>query len=139
MKSLIRHKKIYYTFLTLHVLFLSMPVCHAGEIVLCYSDTGHIKIELKLSEECSSCNKSGSDSQEKDPCFCVDIPISKEADAHSALLSNGTVQAKPQLCLQSFSAKEFNLFSLDRSSILSYRQHCKSPVHESLCTTVLLI
>ena len=139
MKSLIRHKQIFYIFLTLHVLFLSMPVCHAVEIVLCYSDMGYIKIELKLSEECSSCNKSDNDSQEKDPCFCLDIPISKEADEHSMLLSNGIIQAKPHFCLQLFSANEFNLLSLNRSSILSYRQHGKSPVHESLCTTVLMI
>jgi hypothetical protein len=139
MKSLIRHKQIYYILLTLHVLFLSMPVCHAGKIVLCYSDAGHIKIELKLSDECSSCNKSGSDSQEKDPCFCLDIPISKQVDTHAALVSNGTVQPQPQSCFQSFSAREFNLFFLDSSSILSYHSNCKNPVHESLRSTVLLI
>jgi hypothetical protein len=139
MKSLIRHKKIYFFFLILHVLFLSMPVSHAGEIVLCYSDTGHIRIEFKLSEECSSCSKSGDDSQEKDPCFCVDIPISKEADEHSVLLSNGSIQPKPQICLQPNTSNWLTPSPHDVKFTLANDLHVKSTTHELLRSPVLLI
>jgi hypothetical protein len=139
MKSIIKHKQIYYIILTLHVFFLAMPVSHAGEIVLCYRDAGQIEIELKLSQECSSCNKSSDDSQEKDPCFCVDIPISKETDEHSTLVSSRTIQAKPLICLQPNTTKLVNPTSHDDLFILASYPHLKSTIHESLCTTVLLI
>jgi len=139
MKLLIRHKQIYFFFLTLHVLFLSMPVSHAGEIVLCYSDTGHIKIELKLSEECSSCNKPGDDSQEKDPCFCLDIPLSKEGYRHTTLLKSGTVQGKPQICLQSHIINLLNPSFQDEFCALVNITHFISPIQKSLRATVLLI
>jgi hypothetical protein len=116
-----------------------MPVSHAGEIVLCYSDTGNVKIELKLSEKCSSCNKSGDDSQEKDLCFCLDIPLSKEGYRHTTLLNSGTVQVKPLICLQSHTGIFFNSSFHDGFFSSLNCLHIKNPVHESLRATVLLI
>jgi hypothetical protein len=139
MKSIIRHKPIYYILLTLHVFFLAMPVSHAGEIVLCYSDSGHVEILLKLSEDCSSCNKSSDDSQEKDTCFCLDIPISKEVSEHSTLVSSGTIQAKPLICLQPNTTKLVNPTPHDGLSILINYSHSKSTTHELLRSTILLI
>jgi hypothetical protein len=139
MKSFIRHKQVYYFFLTLHVIFLSMPVCHAGDIVLCYSETGQIKMDFRLSEECSCCNKSILDSQVKDQCYCVDIPISKAADEHSALLSNRTIQARPHMCLQPQPITLIHPSTHDGVFASVNSPYCTSPTHESLRTTVLLI
>jgi hypothetical protein len=139
MKSFIRHKKIFYIILSLHSLFLAMPVSHAGDIVLCFKDTGQITLELKQSEECSSCIKSGNDPQEKDTCFCVDIPISKEADEHSALLNAVDIQVKPQICIQPKTDNLLNPSPHDGLFSLVNYYHLKSVAHESLRTTVLLI
>jgi hypothetical protein len=139
MKSIIKHKQLYYLFLTLHVLFLSMPVSHAGDIVLCYSDTGQIDIVLKLSEECSCCSKSCENSQEKDPCFCMDIPISKEVEQLSTLLSNGDIQAKPLVSPCSISANSINTSPNDGLLSLANYSYLNNPVHQSLHSTVLLI
>jgi hypothetical protein len=141
MKSIIKNKQIYHIILTLQVLFLSMPVSHAGEIVLCYSDTGY-KIDFKSLEEnspeCSSCDKSNDISQKQEMCFCIDIPISKAADENSTFLSTGTLPLKHHICLKHTTilpnpSPHDGLFT-----IVNYLR-LKSTTHESLRTVVLLI
>ncbi len=138
MKSLIRHKKIFYSIVALHLFFLFMPVSHAGDIILCLGASDHFSIELKSSDECFSCTKSGRYSQEKDPCFCVDIPISKKAEEPATLLNNG-IQPKLQTCLQ-FDTPQFLIPSY-RDALFTFVDtlHVKSITHESLGTIVLLI
>ncbi len=139
MKLLIRHKQIYYIILALHVFFLSMPVSHAGDIVLCYSNTGHIKIELKLSDKCSCSHKNSDNIQENDPCYCVDIPISKEVDEHKTLLNNKTIQSKLQVYIQTNTTNLLNPSYHDGLFTLVNHLHFKSTANESLRTIVLLI
>jgi hypothetical protein len=139
MKSFIRHKQLFYSILSLHVFFLFMPVSQAGEIVLCYSNARCFEITLNPSKECSCCNEPSYESQEGNKCFCVDIPISKDADEHSTLLSNGTIQPKPQFCIQTHTANLLNPSHHDGLSNLINYPHFKITTYESLRSTVLLI
>jgi len=132
MKSLIK-----YVILSLLVFFMVMPISHAGGIVLCYSDTGHFEIELKLSERCFCCNNNSL--QDKDTCFCSDIPISKEVDEHTTLLSNGIIQPKLQICLQTNTINLLNPSYHDGQLTSVNYLHLKSAAHESHRTIVLLI
>ena len=139
MKSIIKHKQLYLVFLTLNVIFLSLPVTHAGNMVLCYEDTGRVEIELKLSDDCSSCGKSGGLSQDKTLCYCVDIPISKDVDAHSVLLSSGGIQMTHPASLPSTTACRITSPPLDPLFSSVNHFHLSTVLHESLRTTVLLI
>jgi hypothetical protein len=141
MRLFIRRKSIYHLILVLHTLFLSLPVSHAGDIVLCYKDAGQIDIEVKMPEGCSSCDQAGGNLEKQDPCFCVDIPLSRGAVEHSTLFRGGTSQGKPHAELQSFSSGECDPFSPDniKVSILFTPPASTRSIHESLRTTVLRI
>ncbi len=139
MKSFIPNRYLYHLLVALYVIFLIMPASHAGEIVLCLCDAGHVKIELKLSDECSLCSKTCENSQEENSCFCLDIPISKKADTNLMLLKCRTVQATPWSCIQWISINKSDLFIVDQWFSLSTRTLYKNPAHESLNTMVLLI
>jgi hypothetical protein len=139
MKSLIQHKKLLYFIATLHVSFLFMPVSYSGDIVLCFRDTGRIEIGLKLAEGCSTCKQSGDDLQKKDPCFCVDIPISKESDGPSALSNSKTVQPRLQISLQPDTTDLVKPSYRDGLFASVDRLLFKSTAQELLRTVILLI
>ena len=138
MKAFIRQKRIYYIILTLHMLFLSMPVSRAGDIVLCYNEKGEIKIDLRLPEECHCCVTSGNFLQEKDLCYCVDVPISKQVEENPILLKCGDIQPQPQICLKSV---PFNLLNSLHDGLFTpaHYPYLKNQIQELLHTTVLLI
>jgi len=79
MKSTTNKKHLSYLILLFYVLFSLLPVWSNGNIVLCYSTEGHLEIEVKTAQSCSGRNsmREVKQCENSRPCFCVDIPISK--------------------------------------------------------------
>jgi hypothetical protein len=80
-----------YLILVFYVLFSLLPVWSAGNIVLCYSAKGHLEFEVKTAQACSGSN-SMRDIEQCDnarPCFCVDIPVSKNKTENTICITKG--------------------------------------------------
>jgi len=79
MKSSTNKKPFSYLISVFYVLFSLLPVWSNGNIVLCYSAERHLEIEVKTAQSCSGRNsiREVKQCENSRPCFCVDIPISK--------------------------------------------------------------
>ncbi|MEW6077492.1 MAG: hypothetical protein AB1724_06765 [Thermodesulfobacteriota bacterium] len=139
MRQWIRHKQTGYILLILQAFFLSLPVSHAGDLVLCYRSAGQVEIEFKGQEGCASCTRPGEQPQDPSSCYCVDIPLSREATEHAAIPSSGSGQIMPDPCLSALTSGVVCPPCPGSGFFFSSFFLCTHSVHESLRTTVLLI
>jgi hypothetical protein len=138
MKSTANKKHLSYLIVVFYVLFSLLPVWSTGNIVLCYGAEGHLEIEVKTAQSCSGCNSMQEVEQCENsrPCFCVDIPISKNNIDNTICINKGTLKN---------SSIRYNYFHTPQApscnntpSFFTHTVISNTP-QETLRTTILLI
>ena len=141
MKHTANKKHPSYLILFFYVWFSLLPVWSNGNIVLCYGAEGHLEIEVKTAQSCSGRNSMQEVEQCENsrPCFCVDIPISKDKTDNTICTNKGIFKSSsiryiyfhtPQAC-QPPSVN--NIASCFTHTVIT------NTSHETLHTTILLI
>jgi len=141
MKSSTNKKHFSYLISIFYVLFSLLPVWSNGNIVLCYSAEGHLDIEVKTAQSCSARNsmRQVSQCENSRPCFCVDIPISKNKTDNTLCVAK--VIAKKSSVRYSYfhTPPATHTPSLNTVTPFSLHPVINNSSHETLRTTILLI
>jgi hypothetical protein len=141
MKSTVNKNHPAYLILLFYVFFSLLPSWNNGHIVLCYGAEGHLEIEVKTAQSCSGHNsmRDVEQCENSRPCFCVDIPISKNSIDNTICVTKGNLKN---------SSVRYNYFHTPQAaqsptcdnvaSILQYTA-INNTSRETLRTTILLI
>ena len=141
MKSTANKKHPAYLILLFYVLFSLLPVWSNGNIVLCYSAEGHLDIEVKTAQSCSARNSMQEVEQCENsrPCFCVDIPLSKNKTHNTICVTKGISKNSSIRYTYFHTPQAAQTPSCDNFSSFSTRPVINNSSHETLRTTILLI
>ena len=141
MKSPANKKHSASLILLFYVLFSLMPVWSNGNIVLCYSADGHLDIEVKTAQSCSGRNsmREVSQCENSRPCFCVDIPISKNKTDNTLCVAKGIAKNSSVRYSYYHTPPAAHTPSLNTVTPFSTHPVINNFSHETLRTTILLI
>ena len=141
MKSSTNKKHFSYLISIFYVLFSLLPVWSNGNIVLCYSAEGHLDIEVKTAQSCSGRNsiREVSQCENSRPCFCVDIPISKNKTDNTLCVAKGI--AKNSSVRYSYYHTPPAAHTPSPNTVTPFSLHpvINNSSHKTLRTTILLI
>jgi hypothetical protein len=141
MKSPANKKHSASVILLFYVLFSLLPVWSNGNIVLCYSAEGHLEIEVKTAQSCSGRNsmREVSQCENSRPCFCVDIPISKNKTDYTICIAKGIVKNSSVRYSYFHTPPAAYTPSLNNVTPFSPHPTINNSSRETLRTTILLI
>jgi hypothetical protein len=141
MKSTANKKHFSYLIVVFYVWFSLLPVWSTGNVVLCYGAEGHLEIEVKTAQSCSGRNSMQEVEQCENsrPCFCVDIPISKNNIDNTICVTKRNLKNSSVRHNYFYTSQACQPPSVNNIASCFTHTVITNTSHETLHTTILLI